>query len=437
MNRIDKPAHPPPLPLRSIRRKALASLVIAGVALAPLVLSILWAGAVGLEDLMLRKQLERETARLGAIFRQTGERPQPSRNFTPYWPGDSLPEELAILEADRWIWSKATRIPDLPPGTYEIGESEYFVQVEELEAGSIFVFLDVTDQEPLEGLESSIMLSTGSALLGAVLAAASFLAFRLDRQFVEPVRVLAEATERWELDDWRSHPAPGAERDDELGVLARATRTSALRIGGFLERERNFTRNASHELRSPLTVVRGALELLQQQSGPAAEAPLARIERATKRMESTVETFLWLAREEVPVADMPIEVEPLLAECVEQLLAGNPAREQVELRCTVPEGLTITAHPQVLRVVFDNLIGNAVRHGTTGPIEVVLSNEAVEVRNRAAAATAAGLGADTGFGLRIVRQLCERSGWRLEIDDGEAATSGEGAVDVRLRVFLT
>ena len=407
-------------PLRSIRRKALASLLLAGLALVPLVLAILWTGAVGLEDLMLRKQLQRETQRLSDAFLASGEKLQPSRNFQPFWPGEPLPPELAGLHADRWPWSKTSLVPELPSGVYEIGASEYFVQVRDLADDTFFVFFDVAGQEPLEGLELSIMLTTGSALLTALLIAASFLAFRLDRLFVEPVRVLAEAAEGWQLDDWQSRPAPGAERDDELGVLARATRTSALRIGDFLERERNFTRNASHELRSPLTVVRGALELLQQQTGdvPSAEAPLARIERATRRMESTVETFLWLAREEVPSADMPVDVEPLLAECIDQLLAGSPARERIDLQCNVSEGLTLAAHAQVLRVVFDNLIGNAIRHGAPGKIHVRVTAEALEVRNRASASTAAALRQNTGFGLGIVRQVCDRSGWRLELDDG-------------------
>ncbi|GKT30193.1 HAMP domain-containing histidine kinase, partial [Aduncisulcus paluster] len=69
----------------------------------------------------------------------------------------------------------------------------------------------------------------------------------------------------------------------------------------FIKREKDFTRDVSHELRTPLSVIKGALELIRlshSSKSPEMQKPLGRIERSVKDMEETIETLLWIAREE-------------------------------------------------------------------------------------------------------------------------------------------
>ena len=70
------------------------------------------------------------------------------------------------------------------------------------------------------------------------------------------------------------------------------------RISAFVARERYFTGSASHERQTPITVITGALELLEQSDLSAEDVrAVDRIRRATLEMKSTIEIFLCIARE--------------------------------------------------------------------------------------------------------------------------------------------
>ena len=108
--------------------------------------------------------------------------------------------------------------------------------------------------------------------------------------------------------------------DNELGMLTRTIETAMNRINAFIRREKQFTRDASHELRTPLTIVKGAVEIMEQQpeleTNPLLKKPLKRISRSVKDMETTIETFLWLAREEGGTEE-PCRVEPVVRKAIE------------------------------------------------------------------------------------------------------------------------
>jgi len=95
--------------------------------------------------------------------------------------------------------------------------------------------------------------------------------------------------------------------NNELGMLTRTVENTMNRINAFIQREKQFTRDASHELRIPLTIVKGAVEIMEAQpeleTNPLLKNPLKRISRSVRDMETTIETFLWLAREESPAEE--------------------------------------------------------------------------------------------------------------------------------------
>ena len=107
---------------------------------------------------------------------------------------------------------------------------------------------------------------------------------------------------------------------NEIGLLTRTIETTMNRINAFIQREKQFTRDASHELRTPLTIVKGAVEIMEVQpeleTNPLLNKPLKRISRSVKDMETTIETFLWLAREEGG-AEEPCRVEPVVRKAIE------------------------------------------------------------------------------------------------------------------------
>ena len=404
----------------SLRRRVFGSLALASLALTPVLLGILWGAAMGVEDAVFKRRIKLESVRL-AEARQATETTQPAPYFSAYWGRDELPETYRS-----WFEEGEGNKPRvvLEADVYENEDAEAFLAVRPLDGTDDVLYLvyDVSELEPLEGLELPFYAGFGVAIAAVLLLTAMMLARRLDRLVLAPLRDLADATDRWDLEDWRERKLASEDRRDEIGQLARSTRSAALRIRGFLQRERQFTRNASHELRSPLTVIKGATELLRaRQSGDADARPVERIERATRRMESTIETFLWLAREDVDTPNVPLEVEPLVEDCVEHLSRRPDRRHDIEIDVT--PGLRLPVSTEALRIVLDNLLGNALRHGASGTVQLEIQKTHLAVTNPLAEAIddveslrRPFVGEGSGIGLAIIEELCERYGWELGLE---------------------
>ena len=160
------------------------------------------------------------------------------------------------------------------------------------------------------------------AMVLLVLYLTTWLAFRASRRAFSPVIALARQVRG--LDPAAPDPAlldPARlprDADDEVRELADALARYAQRLNEFVERERNFTRDASHELRSPLTVIQMAAGMLEADGGlsDASRRSVARIERAARDMEELTSAFLLLARESQ--TGLPLE-----ATCVNDVLTDE------------------------------------------------------------------------------------------------------------------
>jgi signal transduction histidine kinase len=144
------------------------------------------------------------------------------------------------------------------------------------------------------------------------------------------------------------------------------------RLDDAFARQREFVSDASHELRSPLTAIRGQLEVLAREESPSAEE-VRRVERVAiqeiGRVERLVEDLLTLARfdEGVGPALEEIEAGPLLR----GLLDGGGGQIEVG---PLAEG-ALRADPDLITQVVRNLLANARRHaGPDG--RVMLSSRA-------------------------------------------------------------
>jgi hypothetical protein len=154
-----------------------------------------------------------------------------------------------------------------------------------------------------------------------------------------PISELADAVARG-----RS-PLPCRERKDELGILARALEAHTAELRAFLDRERFFTGDVSHELRSPLTVIMGAAEILMTMpANEATRAPAERIYRAAHEAAECVTVLLLLARSPELGRLPPVPVERDRRTRSGTLPAPG-RRQAVELRLLRRPGFAIQAPP--------------------------------------------------------------------------------------------
>ena len=171
--------------------------------------------------------------------------------------------------------------------------------------------------------------------------------------------------------------------EDEVGVLADAFNGMLDRLESGFRRQREFVSDASHELRSPLTVLRGRIETLvrgrQVSDKVAAEAKA--LLREVSRMDRLVDDLLTLAKAESGTLVQPREVP--LDEFAEDLRRDLPllgARDYT-VRCDASG--TVEADPDRLSQVLRNLVSNAVRHtGPDGKVTVSIKPNGAGVRVR-------------------------------------------------------
>ncbi|MEP2603548.1 MAG: HAMP domain-containing sensor histidine kinase, partial [Paraglaciecola sp.] len=257
---------------------------------------------------------------------------------------------------------------------------------------------------------------------------ACLLTWLVSRKTVKPLKQLADlvddvAPENMPKDFAKQFP------NNELGILARTLEQSFTRITQTLEREKCFTRDVSHELRTPLAIIQNAAELyhsyqVEHQSG---NAVVQRIADASLQMEKTVYTLLMLAREEhvesikERVSFMPIIERSVLDNYA--LMDGKKIAINISDNCQTE----VHAQPGMLKVLLDNLLSNAFRYTLEGEVNIHFKDGTLIVKdtgpgieqpitnNVTDPAVKGSQSTSFGFGLSIVKRLCEHQNWQLTV----------------------
>ncbi|MGZ8317381.1 MAG: sensor histidine kinase [Telluria sp.] len=293
-------------------------------------------------------------------------------------------------------------------------------------------YVVVDHESDYERVEVMVYSTFALAFLG-LLAFAALLGSFVARRIVTPITALANA-----VGSGAAQQLPLLDRSDELGTLARALESHTCELRAFLDRERFFTGDVSHELRSPLTVVMGAAEiLLTQDHGDDVRLPAERIYRAAQEASECINVLLLLARAP-ELAQMPaIDVGALAAEETERhrpLVAGKA----VVLSFEGGSGFSVAAPPELCAAAIGNLVRNACQYTERGQVTVRLGERTVSVEDTgpglpdavravvmAATRPAPSKGsAGTGLGLALVQRICEYLGASL----GYAERAGGGSI---------
>jgi len=244
-----------------------------------------------------------------------------------------------------------------------------------------------TTQRPLpEGFTLELYLNVGeyrralarqlqSGLVTLPLAAvlAAILGLFVAQRMLAPLDQLARGVEKLSHVEF-PEPLPEPGGNDELAALTRSFNRMARALKEAFERERAFTRYASHELRNPLATLQAQLDALAAGVVPKEEA-IAEGRRALDRMRSTLDGLLLLARE--PKAELePLPLAPLLEQAVRALPESLRQRVRFE---PPPEDLWIEADERLFARALENLLNNALKH-TDGKVELWAENQGDRVR---------------------------------------------------------
>jgi signal transduction histidine kinase len=267
---------------------------------------------------------------------------------------------------------------------------------------------------------------------------------------VEELRRRAEAISGDDLADAERAPLPVSPVADEIGRLGRTLNDMLDRIGraqaaqrDALDQQRRFLADASHQLRTPLAIIKAEVELAQSETteGDDLRATIASIDEETDRLSGLTEELLLLAaadEERLSLNRESVTVRDLLMEMAER----GRGRAQLEARTITvrADDSMITADRQRLEYALGNLLDNALTHGA-GNVELAgqRNGDAVEIRVRDQGAgfsdsylahpferfaPTASTGRGTGLGLAIVQAITQAHGGGVSLgnDNGAAVT---------------
>jgi len=265
------------------------------------------------------------------------------------------------------------------------------------------------------------------SLLGvAVLGFAALLAHREAGRIAAPLEALTRAAHALGAGDFRVRPV--ASRVYEAAAAGHALEVTARRLGSLLDRERSFTSDASHQIRTPLTALRLGLERALITPGADHAAAIGEALDRIDRVESTVDELLARVRDTLAPAeptDLAAAVEQAAAERWREL-ARDGGRA---LRLRAEPGLpAAAASPAVLHQVLDVLVTNALEHGAgtvTVAVRSAVGGLAVDVSDEGPGFDEGSLAAafhrsdprarGTGIGLALARDLAQSVGGRLVV----------------------
>lgn len=194
--------------------------------------------------------------------------------------------------------------------------------------------------------------------------------------------------------------------------------------------QKEFTENASHELQTPLAIMRGKLDLLMQepmsQQGARLVSEMGEINMRMSHLNKSllllakIENNQYEAREPIPVIRFTENILPDF-----DVLKGDARLQLVDL--SDHHEVIVKANGMLFRAMLNNLIVNALRHTSSkeGVIEIVITSKSLSVCNEAAHGALAATkifnrfhtddqaSGGNGLGLSIVKAICDYHGWTI------------------------
>ena len=284
-------------------------------------------------------------------------------------------QQLALDEAARLAAQAGKAILATRPGPAHDGEVRVYTRP--IVAGDRMIAVVQVSQSLAEILELQHFL-LAAFLLGSPLlvAVAAFGGFLLAKRALAPIDHITGTARRISAEDLSGRLGLPASRD-EVGRLAATFDEMLARLDGAFRREKQFTHDAAHELRTPLAAMQSIISVIAERprSVPEYQAALADLADETHQLSALTEQLLQLARAESP-AELtdPVNLSTLVPDVVDTMRPIARAKN-LTLTCTVEADQRLRGDTDAVIRLLLNLLDNAIKYTAEGRITVTVRTE--------------------------------------------------------------
>lgn len=338
------------------------------------------------------------------------------RRRPPWWPdGEPFPP--------RGRWERRGYGP--PPFVRAIGCFVLLALVLALVTGGLFgAILSRQEFHPFVLFPIIVVVLIAIALSGGM------------RRMTRPMDSLISAARRIEAGDYSARvPEYGS---SDIRSVARAFNSMSERLKTIDDQRRSFMADVTHELRTPLSVIRGQAEAISDGLYPADAAHLAPILDATQTLDRLVEDLRTLVQTDpgnLVLHKEPTDVGALVHDTVESFRSQAESAGLALTTETANDLPTIAADPERIRQVIGNLLSNAIRHTPAGGSVKVTVTAATDQVMITVSDTGEGIPSDllphvferfvkgpnstgSGLGLAIAHDITTAHGGKIAIERG-------------------
>jgi signal transduction histidine kinase len=331
----------------------------------------------------------------------------------------------------------------LSAGPHEITTSTRVLHVinADSDAGHLAVVYDATANEKRVRQFGIILLA-----LWAVCVAAGYWLARLTAGIVAGrMQAVAERIANWDP-DITQEGKPVQAGSDEADRLLEAFNRMQDRIDRSIAREREFTANLSHEVRTPLAALRTDIEMVSLDAATtnAQRKRLARMTLAIDEIDATIKATRAMSRARL----LPLRQDFSLHSLVEDVcksLGARAAAAQLRVCNEVAAETRLRVDRYALQIVLRNLIGNGIDHAAPAELSVCFADQSLQISDNGPgigkaeqplvfdrfhhgrlsdqlSGRAETVNDEHGLGLAIARRVCDQQGWLISM---ESETSGQ------------
>lgn len=331
---------------------------------------------------------------------------------------------LVVLDQPEKPSEKYYTVERRDPYNNEMESFRVLKRIVEVDGASI----QLTVQSDMEGADEMVVIIVGVTLLfiGVLLLGFTLLNRRISRKSWKPFYDTIEKLKEFSL--MREEGLNFTETDIvEFAELNAGLERLIQKNISVYRKQREFIENASHELQTPVALIKSKLDVLLQ-SGELSEKQLelvSKLHPPLSRLSRLNKNLLLLAKlENQQFSEMePVNVPELLSETIEMF--EDYAQEKEQIISSETEPFMLKANRDLFEALLGNLFSNAIRYSETGSaIQVVLKNGTLWVRNPGTRSLSGHSlfdrfgrsseeSGNVGLGLAIVKEICDQNHWKI------------------------